>query len=333
MTSGELCIVNAPSTTRLSAEGRRTADRSGSAPEIEPGAGREVIDAAGAFLVPPLVNGHTHAAMTLFRGHGDDLPLMRWLQEAIWPVEAKLTDEDVYWGTRLACLEMVRTGTSEFWDMYWEPEAVARAVEDAGIRATVGPPMIDPKSAVGLSDRDRTIVGQLEPPRRLRSADSIGGFAPLDLHGLDRGPRVRNRPGPGAGSADPDPPCGDQARSRRLRREVRRTAGVLPRQHRNPGRADRARPRRLPRRCRTGADRRSRRDRRHQPGRQHEARGGRRFSLSGRPPGRGPDRARHRRCRFEQLARPASPTSRPSPWPSATTPPTPRQFRQKRPGR
>ena len=70
--------------------------------------------------------------MTLFRGHGDDLPLMRWLQEAIWPVEAKLEAEDVYWGTRLACLEMIRGGTIGFWDMYWQPEATARAVEDAG---------------------------------------------------------------------------------------------------------------------------------------------------------------------------------------------------------
>ncbi len=70
-------------------------------------------------LVPGLVNGHTHAAMTLFRGHGDDRPLMEWLEEVIWPVEARLDDEDVYWGTRLACAEMIRTGTVRFWDMYW----------------------------------------------------------------------------------------------------------------------------------------------------------------------------------------------------------------------
>ena len=97
-----------------------------------PEPGDELIDAAGAALVPPLVNGHTHAAMTLFRGYGGDLPLMRWLQEKIWPVEAKLEAEDVYWGTRLACVEMIRTGTSHFWDMYWHPEATSRAVRDAG---------------------------------------------------------------------------------------------------------------------------------------------------------------------------------------------------------
>ena len=79
--------------------------------------------------------------MTLFRGYGGDLPLMRWLQEKIWPVEAKLEAEDVYWGTRLACVEMIRTGTARFWDMYWHPEATSRAVRDAGLRATVGGPL------------------------------------------------------------------------------------------------------------------------------------------------------------------------------------------------
>jgi len=79
--------------------------------------------------------------MTLFRGYGGDLPLMRWLREKIWPVEARLEAEDVYWGTRLACVEMIRTGTSHFWDMYWHPEATSRAVRDAGLRATVGGPL------------------------------------------------------------------------------------------------------------------------------------------------------------------------------------------------
>lgn len=109
--------------------------------------GDETIDAGGAHLVPPLVNGHTHAAMTLFRGSGGDLPLMPWLEEKIWPVEAKLTDEDVYWGARLACAEMLRSGTTRFWDMYWHPAATARAVADAGIRATIGAPLFDLQSS------------------------------------------------------------------------------------------------------------------------------------------------------------------------------------------
>jgi len=112
-------------------------------PDVAAQAGDEVIDAAGAHLVPPLVNGHTHAAMTLFRGSGGDLPLMPWLEEKIWPVEAKLDEEDVYWGARLACAEMIRSGTTRFWDMYWQPGATARAVEESGIRAAIGAPLFD----------------------------------------------------------------------------------------------------------------------------------------------------------------------------------------------
>jgi 5-methylthioadenosine/S-adenosylhomocysteine deaminase len=116
---------------------------------VEPRAGEEVIEADGMAIVPGLVNGHTHAAMTLFRGHGEDLPLMEWLEKVIWPVEARLEAEDVYWGTRLACLEMIRKGTVRFWDMYWHPGATARAVEDAGLRATIGAPLIDVGDAAG----------------------------------------------------------------------------------------------------------------------------------------------------------------------------------------
>jgi 5-methylthioadenosine/S-adenosylhomocysteine deaminase len=81
--------------------------------------------------------------MTLFRGSGGDLPLMRWLQERVWPFEAKLDEEDVYWGARLACAEMIRGGATRFWDMYWRPETTARAVADAGMRATIGAPLFD----------------------------------------------------------------------------------------------------------------------------------------------------------------------------------------------
>jgi 5-methylthioadenosine/S-adenosylhomocysteine deaminase len=112
-------------------------------PDVVAEPGDETIDAGGALLVAPLVNGHTHAAMTLFRGSGGDLPLMPWLEERIWPVEAKLEEEDVYWGARLACAEMTRGGTTDFWDMYWHPTATARAVADAGMRATIGAPLFD----------------------------------------------------------------------------------------------------------------------------------------------------------------------------------------------
>jgi len=133
-------------------------------PGVEPQPGDERVDAAGAILVPPLINGHTHAAMTLFRGYGDDLPLMRWLQEKIWPVERRLELDDVYWGTRLACLEMIRNGTTRFWDMYWHPAAAARAAHDAGLRATVAAPLID-------------VDGRSEQMREgaLRSLDELAG--------------------------------------------------------------------------------------------------------------------------------------------------------------
>ncbi|MBF0614694.1 MAG: amidohydrolase [Magnetococcales bacterium] len=103
----------------------------------------EILDAGGMTAIPGLVNGHTHAAMTLFRGFGDDMPLMEWLQTRIWPAEARLSQEDVYWGARLACLEMIRSGTVRFEDMYWHFHGMAQAVEDSGLRAGVGAVMID----------------------------------------------------------------------------------------------------------------------------------------------------------------------------------------------
>ena len=101
------------------------------------------LDAKGMATVPGFVNGHSHAAMTLFRGFGDDMPLMEWLQTRIWPAEARLTEEDVYWGTRLACLEMIRSGTLYFEDMYWHFHGMARAVEESGLRAGLGAVIID----------------------------------------------------------------------------------------------------------------------------------------------------------------------------------------------
>lgn len=93
-----------------------------------------VIHAEKKAVIPGLINGHTHAAMTLFRGYGDDMPLMPWLEKKIWPNEAKLTREDVYWGAKLACLEMIKTGTTTFFDMYHKWCATADAVQEMGIR-------------------------------------------------------------------------------------------------------------------------------------------------------------------------------------------------------
>jgi len=106
-----------------------------------------MVQGRGLELTPGLVNAHTHAAMTLFRGYGDDLPLMDWLRTRIWPAEAALTADDVYWGTRLAALEMIRSGTTSFWDMYWFQFDIARAVVDAGLRGVVSVPVIETPDA------------------------------------------------------------------------------------------------------------------------------------------------------------------------------------------
>jgi 5-methylthioadenosine/S-adenosylhomocysteine deaminase len=90
-------------------------------------------------VTPGLVNAHTHAAMALLRGVGDDMPLMQWLQQRIWPLEQKLVSEAfVHDGTRLAALEMLRAGTTCCSDMYFFPDAAARALRDAGMRARIG---------------------------------------------------------------------------------------------------------------------------------------------------------------------------------------------------
>jgi 5-methylthioadenosine/S-adenosylhomocysteine deaminase len=102
-----------------------------------------VIEAAGLHAFPSLKNGHTHAAMVLFRGSGDDLPLMDWLSKKIWPVERHLTEEIVNAGARLAILEMIRGGTTYFMDMYWHRDGVARAVVEMGVRAHLSSVFID----------------------------------------------------------------------------------------------------------------------------------------------------------------------------------------------
>ncbi|MDH3523185.1 MAG: amidohydrolase [Acidobacteriota bacterium] len=102
------------------------------------------VDAGGGIIMPGLVNAHTHAPMVLFRGLADDLDLMEWLQGHIFPAEAEHVDEEfVRWGTRLACLEMLRGGTTTFADMYYFEDVIAREVERCGIRAVLGETLID----------------------------------------------------------------------------------------------------------------------------------------------------------------------------------------------
>ncbi|MGI9951077.1 amidohydrolase [Moorellaceae bacterium AZ2] len=118
----------------------------------------ETISAEGKVALPGLVNIHTHAAMTLFRGYADDLPLRQWLEEKIWPLEDKLQREDIYWGTQLALAEMIRSGTTTFADMYFHMDVVAEAVVEAGLRACLSQGLIGLGSGGGI---------------RLRAAESL----------------------------------------------------------------------------------------------------------------------------------------------------------------
>ncbi len=101
------------------------------------------IDANGGIIMPGLINSHTHASMTCFRGLADDLQLMTWLNDHIFPAEAKLDDHKVYSGALLACAEMIMSGTTCFCDMYLFEDAVARAAKQAGVRAVVGEVLYD----------------------------------------------------------------------------------------------------------------------------------------------------------------------------------------------
>jgi 5-methylthioadenosine/S-adenosylhomocysteine deaminase len=106
--------------------------------------GKEVLDAAGGIVMPGLVNAHTHAAMVLFRGVADDLKLMEWLQKYIFPAEKiNVTAEFVRAGTRLAALEMIRSGTTTFVDMYYFEDQVAEACKEAGLRGVLGSSLIE----------------------------------------------------------------------------------------------------------------------------------------------------------------------------------------------
>jgi 5-methylthioadenosine/S-adenosylhomocysteine deaminase len=106
-------------------------------------AARETLDATGHVVIPGLVNAHGHAAMTLLRGIADDLKLLEWLEGHIFPAESKnVSPEFVYWGTLLGCIEMARSGTTTYADMYMFEEEAARATERAGIRGVLGQSVI-----------------------------------------------------------------------------------------------------------------------------------------------------------------------------------------------
>ncbi|AMD16576.1 N-ethylammeline chlorohydrolase [Methanobrevibacter sp. YE315] len=111
--------------------------------EIDEGNADKIIDADGKILLPGFVNTHTHLSMTLFRGLADDLSLDSWLNDHIWPMEANLNGDYCYIGALLGAVELIKSGTTTFSDMYFYMEDVARAVDEAGIRAVLSYGMID----------------------------------------------------------------------------------------------------------------------------------------------------------------------------------------------
>ena len=133
---------------------------------------RRTIDAAGGLILPGFVNAHTHVAMTLLRGIRDDVELMTWLEKFMFPLEARFASpEFVRWGTRLACWEMIASGTTTFADGYFFEEEVARAADSAGMRAVPGEgifdiPTPDAKSAAeGLARAERFLSDWAGHPR------------------------------------------------------------------------------------------------------------------------------------------------------------------------
>jgi 5-methylthioadenosine/S-adenosylhomocysteine deaminase len=138
----------------------------------------QVLDGRGRAVIPGFVNAHTHAAMVLFRGCSDDMPLMQWLEQKIWPLERHLQASHVHAGTRLACLEMLSSGTTTFHDMYFQAESAATAAAEMGMRAVISRVFFD--------------IFERKTPEALRAEIEQG------LGALARFPRVTASVGPHA---------------------------------------------------------------------------------------------------------------------------------------
>ena len=139
----------------------------------------KIIDASNKLALPGFVNCHTHAAMTMLRSFADDLPLMKWLEEKIWPFEALMGEDDIYWATMLCCSEMIRSGTTTFADMYFHMNSVAQAVLQCGIRADLSRGLIGvgPESESAL-DFSRDFVSNWHQQADGRITVSLGPHAP-----------------------------------------------------------------------------------------------------------------------------------------------------------
>ncbi|MGI5920131.1 MAG: amidohydrolase family protein [Syntrophomonadaceae bacterium] len=148
----------------------------GDAPE---GAYDRIIDGTNKVALPGFINTHTHAAMSLLRGYADDLPLKEWLETKIWPLEAKMTADDMYWGTMLAIVEMIKSGTTTFHDMYFYMDNVAQAVKETGIRAVLARGMIGigPENELAITE-SRELIKKWHRTANDRISFRLGPHAP-----------------------------------------------------------------------------------------------------------------------------------------------------------
>src|SRR6185503_11649060 len=151
--------------------------------------GADTIDATGQVVMPGLVNTHTHAPMTLFRGLADDLALMDWLNNYIFPAEAKMVSPDfVRAGTRLAALEMIQSGTTTFADMYYFEEEIAKEVQAAGMRGVLGQtviqfPVADAKAPANALVRAEKFITEFKNDSLITPAVAPHAIYTLDAAG------------------------------------------------------------------------------------------------------------------------------------------------------
>ena len=137
------------------------------------GEAEHVIDGRGRLAMPGLVNCHTHLPMTLLRGVADDLSLMTWLEDHIWPIEANLSESHIRAGSNLGIAEMIQSGTTCFSDMYWHMEVVGECVEKTGIRAALSTPLLDVK---GPDQRGKLLRDGEDMIKRFKASDRITPF-------------------------------------------------------------------------------------------------------------------------------------------------------------
>ncbi|WP_456469398.1 amidohydrolase [Archaeoglobus sp.] len=151
-----------------------------------------VIDGRKKAVIPGLFNTHTHAAMVLFRSYADDMVLHEWLEKKIWPLEAKLDSEAVYWGTKLACIEMLKSGTIFFNDMYFFPPTIAKAAEECGIRACVSAAFFDFFNPDLLEENLKKALKDLKEIEKYNVLRAIGPHAvyTVSLDGLRRAAEI-----------------------------------------------------------------------------------------------------------------------------------------------